>query len=110
MANTFTFNIETVNSCLYFDFVSSILGKFLYSNLNILYFYIIISYANNECFISSFMIFIPLISFYSLITLAKTSITISNRNGGCRHLCLFHNIRRKTSSKSSLVVVFALKF
>ena len=68
------------------------------------------SSANNECFISSFMIFIPLISFSSLITLAKTSSTISNRNGGCRHLCLAHNIRRKTSNKSSLVVVFALRF
>ena len=68
------------------------------------------SSGNNECFISSLMIFISLISFSSLITLAKTSSTISNRNDGCGHLCLAHNIRRKTSNKSSLVVVFALRF
>ena len=47
------------------------------------------SLANCESFTSFFLIWIPCISFSSLIAVAKTSKTILNSSGEGGHACLF---------------------
>ena len=49
--------------------------------------YIVISSANSDTFISSLPIFIPLISFCSLIALARTSSTMLDRYGESGQPC-----------------------
>ena len=50
--------------------------------------YTIVSSANSDILTSSFLICIPLISFYCLIALASTSNTILNRQGESGQPCL----------------------
>ena len=69
--------------------------------------YSIMSCANNEGF-SSFPIWIPFISFTSLIAVARTCRTMlynSCKNG---HLCLVPDLRRNAFSFSSLRTMFAV--
>ena len=51
--------------------------------------YSIMSFANSECFISSFLFWIPFIYFPSLIAIAGTSKTMLNNSGESGTLVLF---------------------
>ena len=67
----------------------------------------IMSSANNESF-TYFPLWIPFISFYSLIAVAKTSITVLNSSGESVHPCLVPDFRGNAFNFSPLSIIFAV--
>ena len=60
--------------------------------------YSILPSANSESFASSFSIWIPFISFSSLITVARTSKTMLNNSGKSGQPCLIPDLRENAFS------------
>ena len=72
------------------------------------YRYNILSSANSDSFTSSFPIWIPLISFSSLIAMSKTSKTMLNNGGESGHPCLIPDLCWNAFSFSPLRMMFAV--
>ena len=62
---------------------------------------------NSEHF-TSFPIWIPFISFSSLVALASTSKTMLNSSGESEHLCLAPDFRENAFNFSPLKIMFAV--
>ena len=60
----------------------------------------VMSSANNESFISSFPIWVPFISFSSIIDVARNSKTMLNNSSESGHPCLAPDLRGNTFSLS----------
>ena len=66
------------------------------------------SSVNSESFISYFPIWIPFISFSSLIAVAKTSKTMLNSSGKSGHPCIVPDFRGNAFNFSPLRIMYAV--
>ena len=70
--------------------------------------YSIISFAHKDIFPSSFQIWIPFISFSSLVAVSRASKTMLNNRGECRHPCLVPDLSGEAFSFSLLRMMLAM--
>ena len=82
---------------------------FLKASLGDFPIYSIMSSANNDSF-TFFPIWIPFISFSSLIDIARTFKTMLNKGGKSGPSCLVPDLRENTFSFSPLSMIFSLSY
>ena len=68
------------------------------------------SSVNRDSFTSSFLIWMPFISFFCLTSLSRTSSTMLNRRSKSGHSCLAPDLRRKVFSFSPISMMLAVGF
>ena len=66
------------------------------------------SSSNSESFTSSFLVWVPSISFSSLTAIARTPKTMLNNSGKGGHPCLVPDLRGSAFSFSPLRIMFAV--